>query len=81
MLDGLMRRLIDPPLNALGRTMAARGVTANGVTLAGLALGLLAAAAIALGQPHLALLPLALSRLADGLDGAVARATRKTDFA
>ncbi|UWQ16891.1 CDP-alcohol phosphatidyltransferase family protein [Jannaschia sp. M317] len=80
MLDTLARRLIDPPLNRLGRGLAARGVTANRVTLAGLTLGLIAALTIALGAPGLALVPLLASRLADGLDGAVARATRKTDF-
>ncbi len=81
MLDGRMRRLIDPPLNRAGKRLAEKGVTANGVTLAGLVLGLLAAAIIALGGSALvALLPLLAGRLADGLDGAVARATGKTDF-
>lgn len=80
MLDAAMRRVIDPPLNELGRRLAARGVTANAVTLAGLCFGLLAAALIALGAPAVALLPLALSRLADGLDGAIARSVGKTDF-
>jgi phosphatidylglycerophosphate synthase len=81
MLDGQMRRLIDPPLNHAGRWLAARGATADGVTLAGLALGLLAAGFLALGLPGLvALVPLLASRIADGLDGAVARATQKTDF-
>ena len=80
MLDRSARRLIDPPLNRLGRAMADRGWTANGVTLLGLALGLLAALTIALGAPLLALVPLLASRLADGLDGAVARATTRTDF-
>lgn len=80
MLDGVMRRLIDPPLDRIGRALAARGVTADAVTLAGLVLGLAAAALIAAGWPGLALVPLLASRLADGLDGAVARAGRKTDF-
>lgn len=80
MFDAQIRPLIDPPLNRLGQRMAQAGITANGVTLAGLALGLLAAAMIALGAAGLALVPLLLSRLADGLDGAVARASRKTDF-
>lgn len=80
MLDATARKLIDPPLNALGVALADRGVSANGVTLAGLALGLLAAAVIAAGLPGLALVPLLASRIADGLDGAVARATTKTDF-
>ena len=81
MLDGMMRRMIDPSVNRLGRALAARGVGANAVTLAGLALGLFAALMIALGAATgLALLPLLLGRLADGLDGAVARASVKTDF-
>jgi phosphatidylglycerophosphate synthase len=80
MLDGLMRGVIDPPLNRMGRALARRGVGADAVTLTGLGLGLGAAALIALGAPLLALVPLLLGRLADGLDGAVARATRKTDF-
>jgi phosphatidylglycerophosphate synthase len=80
MLDGLMRGVIDPPLNRMGRVLARRGVGADAVTLTGLGLGLVAAALIALGAPLLALVPLLLGRLADGLDGAVARATRKTDF-
>ena len=42
--------------------------------------GAASAVAIALGCPLLALAPLLASRLADGLDGAVARATQKTDF-
>ena len=80
MLDRTARRLIDPPLNRLGRGMADRGWTANGVTLLGLGLGLLAALVIAWGAPFLALIPLLASRVADGLDGAVARATTRTDF-
>ncbi|MBL3568450.1 CDP-alcohol phosphatidyltransferase family protein [Rhodovulum sp. BSW8] len=80
MLDGMMRRLIDPPLDRLGQRLAARGITADGVTLAGLGLGLAAAGLIALGAPGLALWPMLAGRLADGLDGAVARASRKTDF-
>ena len=81
MLDGWMRGVIDPGLNRLGKTMAERGVTADGVTLAGLGLGLFAAAVIAFGGPGwAAALPLMASRVADGLDGAVARARGKTDF-
>lgn len=81
MLDGVMRNLIDPPLNAAGRQLAQRGIGADSITLIGLALGLIAAAIIAVGWPAwAALLPLLASRLADGLDGAVARASAKTDF-
>ena len=80
MLDRYARQLIDPPLNQMGRDLAARGCTADGMTLLGLALGLLAALLIMLGLFAWALVPLLASRLADGLDGAVARATQKTDF-
>lgn len=80
MLDSAMRKMIDPPLNAAGRGLASRGLSANMVTLIGLALGLVAALVIALGWTWAALVPLLASRLADGLDGAIARATQKTDF-
>jgi phosphatidylglycerophosphate synthase len=79
MLDGVMRRLIDPALNRAGRALARRGATADGVTLAGLALGLGSAACIWLRLDILALLLLAANRTADGLDGAVARASRPSD--
>ncbi|ESW61797.1 MAG: phosphatidylglycerophosphate synthase [Rhodobacter sp. CACIA14H1] len=81
MLDGMMRRLIDPPLGAAGKRLAALGVTADAVTLAGLGLGLVAAAVIAAGGAGwVAVLPLLAGRVADGLDGAVARARGKSDF-
>lgn len=80
MLDAAARKLIDPPLNAFGQRLATKGATPNAVTLAGLGLGLFAAVLIAVGLPSFALIPLLGSRIADGLDGAVARATQKTDF-
>ena len=81
MLDGRIRPLIDGPLNRAGVALADRGVSAHEVTLFGLFMGLVAAAMIGFGLPGvLALVPLLTGRLADGLDGAVARATEKTDF-
>ena len=80
MFDAHIRPLIDPPLNAIGRGLAAQGISANGVTLLGLAFGLAAAGAIALGEMWFGLGLILLSRIADGLDGAVARASQKTDF-
>ena len=81
MLDGLIRGVIDPPMNRSGRWLAAQGASANAVTLIGLGLGLLAAGLLAFGHAGLlVVLPLLASRLADGLDGAVARASGKTDF-
>lgn len=52
----------------------------NAVTLIGLGCGLGAAAAVWAGGFALALALIAASRLADGLDGAVARASERTDF-
>ena len=80
MLDRFARQIIDPPLNAAGRGLARAGISADGMTLIGLALGLVAALLIALGWTLAALVVLLASRIADGLDGAVARATRTTDF-
>jgi phosphatidylglycerophosphate synthase len=80
MFDARLRPLIDPPLNAVGRWLAACGIGANAVTLAGLIPALGAGLAIFEGQHLLALALIALNRLLDGLDGAVARASRLTDL-
>jgi phosphatidylglycerophosphate synthase len=81
MLDGMMREVIDAPLNRGGRWLAARGASADAVTLVGLALGLAAAGLLWAGWSGLMVaLVLLASRLADGLDGAVARAKGKSDF-
>ncbi len=79
MLDGRMRAFIDPPLNALGRGIARAGLTADHITLIGLVLGMAAGVSIGLQAYWIGLALVIGSRLADGLDGAVARATRKTD--
>jgi phosphatidylglycerophosphate synthase len=79
MLDGVMRRLIDPYLDRVARHLAASGVKADHVTIAGFALGMGCAGMIVARWDALALLLLALGRFADGLDGALARATRVTD--
>ncbi len=80
MLDRHIRPLIDPPLNRLGHEIARAGVSANFVSLAGLFLGLSAAVAITMEAFLLAVLFICASRLADGLDGAVARVHGVTDF-
>lgn len=80
MFDAALRRLIDPPLNAAGRNLAATGLTANQMTLAGFACGMGAALAIASGETWIGLVLVLMNRIADGLDGAIARATQKTDL-
>jgi len=71
----VQRRLLTPP----AAWLAARGVRADQITIAGFVLGCLAVLALALGGYGLALVLILLNRLADGLDGAVARLTRPTD--
>jgi phosphatidylglycerophosphate synthase len=80
MLDAAARRLIDPPLDRAALRLAELGFSANLVTVAGFLLGLGAMAAIALDAPALGLALLLSNRLADGLDGALARRTRLTDL-
>lgn len=80
MLDPVLRRLIDPPLNRIGAWLAAKGVSANGASLTGLAIGLLAVPALAHGRYDLALLAILLNRLVDGLDGPIARQSKPTPF-
>ncbi|MCR8547839.1 CDP-alcohol phosphatidyltransferase family protein [Salipiger sp. P9] len=71
----LQRRLLHGPARALH----ARGVRADWITLAGFAVGLCAVAAAAAGAFGLALAGLLANRLADGLDGEVARLAGPTD--
>lgn len=80
MFDAKLRPLIDPPLNAAGRWLARVGIGANSVTIAGIVLGIGAGLAAARADFGLALVLILANRLLDGLDGAVARATRLTDF-
>lgn len=80
MFDARLRPLIDPPLNRAGQVLAGWGVTANALTFAGLAVGLGGAAAIALGQIGWGLALICANRIADGLDGAVARARGPSDL-
>ena len=80
MFDARLRPMIDPPLNAIGVRLANAGISANMVTVSGFCLGLLAAVSIAFGCFLAGFVLIALNRLFDGLDGAVARASQKTDL-
>lgn len=79
MIDASIRLLIDPLLARAGRPLAAIGISADAVTIVGCLLGLTAAVAASFGQFYIALALLIANRIADGLDGAVARATQRTD--
>jgi phosphatidylglycerophosphate synthase len=80
MLDGWARRRLDPPLDGFGGRLAKAGISANAVTLIACFVGLAAALAIAFGQFWLGLVLLLVSRLGDGLDGAVAKVNGRTDL-
>ena len=80
MFDAQIRPLIDRSLNPVGRKLVAWGVTANHVTIIGVIFGLAAAVCVALQLFDIAFWFILLSRVADGLDGAVARASMATDF-
>ena len=80
MLDGLLKRRIDPLLARLAGGLQHTGVSANAVTAIGLGLGLAAATAIAFGHFGPGLLLILVSRLCDGLDGALARRRTPTDL-
>ena len=79
MLDRVLNDRLQRPLQALARWLAGQGVRADHLTWAGFAVGLLAVPLIASGHPRWALLAMALNRLADGLDGTLARLTAPTD--
>lgn len=80
MFDRHLRPIIDPPLNRLAVALSSVGMTAHRMTGLGLVLGLMAAAAIALGHPAVALPLFLANRLADGLDGPLARLTQASPW-
>ena len=79
MLDRALTALIRRPLQTLARGAVALGLKADTLTLSGFAIGIGAAGAIASGRPLWGLLLMLISRLLDGLDGAVARLSTPTD--
>lgn len=81
MLDRFMRPLIDPPLNWAAGKLATTPLTPNMLTVTGMIFGLCAGGAIMMDAHGLCLGFIALSRLADGLDGPLARTLgRDCDF-
>jgi phosphatidylglycerophosphate synthase len=72
MFDAAIRPWINPTLDAAGCWLSMRGLTEDRVTVVGFGIGLGAAVSIALGHFGLGVVLILVSRLADGLDGAVA---------
>ncbi len=79
MFDRAALQLLRPGLTRVAQSLAHFGVNADQVTLLAFALGMLAAAAVVAHQFMAALALLLLSRLCDGLDGAIARLSAPTD--
>jgi phosphatidylglycerophosphate synthase len=79
MLDRAAIAVLKPLLDIGAGVLVRRGIGADAVTLAGFGIGIAAAVAIGFSLPGWGLALLLVSRLADGLDGAVARLTRTTD--
>ncbi len=73
MLDRYALKITKPAVDRMADYAICHKVTADQMSLLGLGLGLLAALLIAIGFPHFAFLPLLLGRVADGVDGAIAR--------
>jgi phosphatidylglycerophosphate synthase len=80
MLDPYLRKLIDPHMKTAGKYLAELGIAPNTMTLLGFGFGLLAMGAIVQHQYTIAACLIALNRLLDGLDGAIARITAPSDF-
>jgi phosphatidylglycerophosphate synthase len=78
MFDRAARRRLDPLLDRSAERCIALGLSADAVTLIGFGIGLLAMLFIALGHDVIGLVLLLLNRMADGVDGAVARRTLPT---
>ncbi|MBP6504315.1 MAG: CDP-alcohol phosphatidyltransferase family protein [Rhodoferax sp.] len=79
MLDRAASTLIKPAIDRLARILADWGLGANQMTVIGFGIGIGAAALIATGHFMAAAAAILLSRLCDGLDGAIARRTHTTD--
>lgn len=80
MFDRILNRTLQCPLQRMASGLVALGLRADHVTWAGFVVGLTAVALIAQGHTQWAIVSIALNRLADGLDGAMARLTQPTDL-
>ncbi len=79
MLDQYVVPKIKAPLKALAALCNRHGIGADQVTLVGFVIGVLSVVALIFGQFFIALVLLLLNRLADGIDGELARINGGTD--
>ena len=73
MFDKTLLKITKPAVDRMADYAICYKVSADQMTLAALGLGLLASLLITMGFTYLALLPMLLGRIADGVDGAIAR--------
>jgi phosphatidylglycerophosphate synthase len=78
-LDRAAMQVLRPGLDAAARGLARAGLHADHVTLIGFAIGVAGAVCIAFEQFLAGLILLLVSRLCDGIDGALARLTAPTE--
>jgi phosphatidylglycerophosphate synthase len=78
-LDRAIQQILKPVLSRIACGLVRAGIGADALTFIGFAIGMAAAVAIVLQHFMTGLVLLLLSRLLDGLDGAVARLTQPTD--
>lgn len=79
MLDKYLVPILKRPLRRVAAQLHRKGIKPDTVTLAGFVIGLMAIPAIASGNPMLGLVCLLLNRIADGVDGELARLNTPTD--
>lgn len=79
MFDQAFNQAAKRPLQKAALSLNGWGCSADGMTLAGFFVGLLCVPLLAMGHPLWALAAMALNRLADGLDGALARLNTPSD--
>lgn len=79
MLDKHIVPIIKPPLRKIAVILQRYGVDADQVSVAGFIIGMFAAVAVVAGYYKIALVLLLLNRLADGIDGELARLQKPTD--
>ena len=79
MLDRYMIPVFKPPLRGLAKALDKLNINADQVSVCGFIIGMVSVAMVATGHFYLALLCLLLNRLADGIDGELARLQNATD--
>ncbi|RUO63286.1 Phosphatidylglycerophosphate synthase [Pseudidiomarina planktonica] len=79
MFDPRLNSILRPVLKQVAQLLVKAGVSANQITVVGFLIGMLALPLLAFEAYLWALAMIAINRIADGLDGAVARLTHTTD--